>query len=149
MFLLLLCYSKYSHFSWPMTLNKQLPRTMVWASLPVQLSNNSVQLVWRESVKQLSTTPLNSFKRGNSWQRPCSETQHMQKKKVNSVSYFCIAGIVTSCSTTRAWVICYNITEQMCKLAAAPVFLWHCFLLLCIYILFNCFYCFCPFLFIL
>ena len=54
----------YSHYSWPMTLNKHLPWTMVWASLPGQLSNTSVQLVWRESVKQLSTTPLNSFKQG-------------------------------------------------------------------------------------
>ena len=54
----------YSHYSWPMTLNKHLPWTMVWASLPGQLSNTSVQLVWRESVKQLSKTPLNSFKQG-------------------------------------------------------------------------------------
>ena len=50
-----------SHYSWPMTLNKQLLWTMVWASLPVQLSNTSIQLVWGESVKQLSTTTLNSF----------------------------------------------------------------------------------------
>ena len=41
-----------------MTLNKQFPRTTVWMSLP------SVQLVWRESVKQLSATPLNSLKQG-------------------------------------------------------------------------------------
>ena len=70
----------YSHFSWPMTLNKQLPRTMVWASLPVQLSNTSIQLVWRESVTQLSTTPLNSFKQGKSWQSPCIEIRHVEKK---------------------------------------------------------------------
>ena len=70
-----------------MTLNKQLPRTVVWASLPVQLSNTSVQLVWRESEKQLSTTPLNSFKRGKSWQRPCIEIQHV-KKVVNGIMVF-------------------------------------------------------------
>ena len=35
---------------------------MVQASLPVQLSNTSVQLVWREGVKHFSTTPLNSLK---------------------------------------------------------------------------------------
>ena len=29
----------YSHYSWSMTLNKQLPWAMVWASLSVQLSN--------------------------------------------------------------------------------------------------------------
>ena len=63
----------YPPYSWPMTFTKQLPRTMVWASLPLQLSNTSVQLVWRESVKQLNTTPLNSSKRGESWQRPCTE----------------------------------------------------------------------------
>ena len=60
-------------------LNKQLPSTLVRASLPVQLSNTSVQLVWRESVKQLSRTLLNSFKQGKSWQRPCVEIQHMRK----------------------------------------------------------------------
>ena len=69
----------YSHYSWPMTLNKQWPRTMVWASLPVQLSNTSVKLVWRESVKnKLSTTPLNSIKQVKSWQRKCIETRHMK-----------------------------------------------------------------------
>ena len=66
----------YSHFSGPMTLNKQLPLTLAWASLPAQLSNTSVQLVWRESVKQHSTTPLNSFKQGKPWQRPCVEIRH-------------------------------------------------------------------------
>ena len=68
----------YSHFSWPMTLNKQLPWTTVWASLPVQLSNTSVQLVWREGVKQLSTTPLNLLKQGESWQRPYIEIRHVK-----------------------------------------------------------------------
>ena len=70
---------RYSHFSWPMTLNKQLPWTMVWAGFPVQLRNTSVQLVWRESVKQLSTTPLNSFNQGKSWQRPCIEIRQVKK----------------------------------------------------------------------
>ena len=60
----------YSHCSWPITLNKQLPWTVVWVSLPLHLSNTSVQLVWREGVKQLSTTPLNSFKQGRTWQCP-------------------------------------------------------------------------------
>ena len=68
----------YSHFSWPMTLNKQLPQTMVWACLPVQLSNTSVQPVWRVFVKQLSTIPLNSFKQGKSWWRPCIEIRHVK-----------------------------------------------------------------------
>ena len=40
------------------------------------MSNTSVQLVWRESVKQLHTAPLNSFKQGKTWQRPCIETPH-------------------------------------------------------------------------
>ena len=70
---------RYSHFSWPMILNKQFPRTMVWASLPLQLSNTSVQLVWRESMKEVSTTPLNSFNQGKSWQRPCIEILHVKK----------------------------------------------------------------------
>ena len=67
-----------------MTLIKQLPWTMVWVSLPLQLSNTSVQLVWRESVKQLGTTPQKSFKQGKSWQRPCINIQH-EKKVVNWV----------------------------------------------------------------
>ena len=62
-----------------MTLNKQLPRTTVWMSLP------SVQLVWRESVKQLSATPLNSFKRGEPWQRPCIEIQHAKKLSMSEL----------------------------------------------------------------
>ena len=37
------------------------------------MSNTPVQLVYQESVKQLNTTPLNSSKRGESWQRPCTE----------------------------------------------------------------------------
>ena len=65
------------HTSWPVTLNKQLPWTVVWASLPVQLSNTSVEMVWWEIVKQLRTTPLNSFKQGKLWQRPCIEIQHV------------------------------------------------------------------------
>ena len=67
--------TSYSHCSWPLAFNKQLPRTMVWASLPVQLSNTSVQLVWRETVKQLSTAPLNP----NLSQRPCIEILHVTK----------------------------------------------------------------------
>ena len=65
----------YSHNFWPMTLNKQLPWTVVWVSLPVQRSYTSVQLIWQESVKQLSTTPLNSFEQGKSWQHACIEIQ--------------------------------------------------------------------------
>ena len=57
---------QYSHYSWPMTLNKQLPWRMVWASLHVQPSKTSIQLLWRGSVKRLSTTPLNSSKQGKS-----------------------------------------------------------------------------------
>ena len=64
----------------PMILNKKLPWTVDWASLPVQLSNTSVQRVWRESGKQLSSIPLNSFKQGKSWQRPFIEIRHMKKK---------------------------------------------------------------------
>ena len=41
----------YSHYSWTMILNKQLPWIMNLASLPVQLSNTSIQLVCRESMK--------------------------------------------------------------------------------------------------
>ena len=55
---------------------------MVWASLPVQLSNPSVQLVWRGSVKELSTTPLNSFKQGKLWQHQCIEIRHMKKLRI-------------------------------------------------------------------
>ena len=73
------CLTDYLLYSWSVTLNKQLPWTMVWASLPVQGSNTSVQLVWRESVKQLSSTPLNSIKQGKSWQRPCIEILHVKK----------------------------------------------------------------------
>ena len=69
---------KYSHYSLPMTLNEQLPRTMVWTSQPVQQNNTSVYLVWRESVNQLSTTPLNSFMQGKSWERPCREIRHVK-----------------------------------------------------------------------
>ena len=70
---------EHSHYSWPMTLNKQLPWTMVWASLPVQLRDTSVQLIWRESVKQLSATPLNSCKQGKSLQCPCIKIGHVKK----------------------------------------------------------------------
>ena len=38
-------YVTFSHYSRPMTLNKQLPWTMVWTSLSVQLSNTPVQMV--------------------------------------------------------------------------------------------------------
>ena len=52
----------------------------------------SVQLVWREIVKQLSATPLNSFKRGKPWQRPCIEIRHCEKvvntRKVPSIFKF-------------------------------------------------------------
>ena len=64
--------------SWPMTLNTQLPWTVVWVSLPIQLSNTSVQLVGRESVKRLGTTPLNSFERGKSLQRPYFEIRYVK-----------------------------------------------------------------------
>ena len=69
----------YSHYSWPMTLNKQLPWTVVWVSLPVQLNNISAPQVWRENGKQLGTTPLNPFKQGRTWQRPCVEIRHVKK----------------------------------------------------------------------
>ena len=52
---------------------------MVWASLPVQLRNVSVQLIRRESVKQLSTTRLNSSNQGESWQSSCVEIRHVKK----------------------------------------------------------------------
>ena len=59
-----------------------------WSERVFLLSwETSVQLVWRESVKQLSTTPLNSFKRGKSRQRSCIEIQHV-KKKVNTCGLF-------------------------------------------------------------
>ena len=76
------CFDKsitHSQFFWPMTINKQWHWTMVWASLPVQLSNTSVQLVWRESVKQLGSTPLNSFKQGKSRQHPWIEIRTVKK----------------------------------------------------------------------
>ena len=38
------------------------------------MSGISVKIVKRRSVKQLSTTPLNSIYRGLTWQRPCFET---------------------------------------------------------------------------
>ena len=60
-------------------LNKQWPWTLVWARLPVQLGNTSVQTVLRESVKWLSRTPLKSFRQGNSCQRPCLEIRHLNK----------------------------------------------------------------------
>ena len=52
---------------------------MVCVSLPLQLSNTSIQLVWQESVKQLRTTLLRSFKQGKSWQRLCIEMRHVKK----------------------------------------------------------------------
>ena len=62
-----------------MTLIKQIALTVVLASLPVQLSYTSVQLVWRESVKELGTTLLDSFEQGKSWQRRCIELGHVKK----------------------------------------------------------------------
>ena len=57
---------------WPMTSNKRLPSRMVWTSSGC-MGDISVQIVWRESVKQLSTTPLNSFNRDETWPCPCIE----------------------------------------------------------------------------
>ena len=37
------------------------------------MSNIFVQLGWLQSLKQLSTTPLNSFKQSKTGQRPCTE----------------------------------------------------------------------------
>ena len=71
--------SYYSHYFSPITLNEQLAWTAVWVSLPLQRSNTSVQLVWRESMKQLSTTLLYSFKLGNTLQRPCIEVWHVKE----------------------------------------------------------------------
>ena len=62
----------------PKTLNIQLPWTVVSVSFPVYLSNTSVQMVWRESMKQLRTTPLTSIKQGESWQHPCIEIRHVK-----------------------------------------------------------------------
>ena len=88
-----------------MSLNKQLPRTMVWASLPVQLSHTSVELVWRESVEQLSTTPLNSFKKGESWQRPRIEIQHVKKRKKKKKWIFsCQFGFCTGEIPVNSWM---------------------------------------------
>ena len=86
-----------------MTLNRQVPWTVVSASLPVQLSNTSVQLVWQESVKQLGTTPLNSCKRGKSWQRPCIEIRHVKKWWTldQEKCRFCVSGVVTKTTTTK------------------------------------------------
>ena len=72
-------YSVYSHYSQPITLNKQWPWTVVWAILPAQMSITSVQLVWRESVKQLCATLLKSFKQGKSSQHPCIKIWHVNK----------------------------------------------------------------------
>ena len=69
----------YWQIFWPMTSNKRLPSRMVWTSSGC-MGDISVQIVWRESVKQLSTTPLNSFKQGKAWQRSFIEIRHVKKK---------------------------------------------------------------------
>ena len=43
------------------------------------ICDTSGEIVHRESVKQLITTPLNSFNQGKTWQRPCVETRHVRK----------------------------------------------------------------------
>ena len=63
-----------SHVSWPMTLNKEVLWTMNWTNLPVWLSDTSVKTVERKSMKQHSTTPLNSLSQCQTWQRPCVKT---------------------------------------------------------------------------
>ena len=63
-------HSEYWQVFWPMTLNKQSPWTMVWASLFGCMSKTSVQQVWQDRVKQLSTTPLTSFEQRSNTAAP-------------------------------------------------------------------------------
>ena len=60
-------------------------------------SNTSVRPAWRESVKQLSTTALNSFNRDKTRQRPCIEIRHVKSCKhvmILCVSFLMQVGIV-------------------------------------------------------
>ena len=59
------------HTSCPTTLSKELSWTMGWTSLPVFVCDASGEIVKHESVKEFSTTPLNSVSQGQAWQRPC------------------------------------------------------------------------------
>ena len=79
----LVCYFKFaaavfSRISRPMTLNKELPWTPGWTSLPVWLNDRSVKTANWERNKQLCPTELNS-KQGQTWQHPCIERQLVKK----------------------------------------------------------------------
>ena len=64
---------------WP-RINNCLEQWMVWASFSiVWLIRASGQTVQRESVKQTSITPLNSFEQGRTWQHPCIEILHSER----------------------------------------------------------------------
>ena len=43
------------------------------------MGDTSIQMTQWESMKQLSTTLLNSFNQGKTWQHQCIEIQHMDK----------------------------------------------------------------------
>ena len=51
------------------------------------MGNLSVQLVWRDRVRQLSTTPLNSFKQGKTRQRTSIHRDTAREKFVNRLNY--------------------------------------------------------------
>ena len=57
----------------------QLPPPVEWASLLALWVITSVTKVWRESVDQLSTTPLSSVNQSKTWPRPCIEMRLAKK----------------------------------------------------------------------
>ena len=114
---------------WPMSLNIQLPWRMVWVSVPVQLRNASVHLVWRERVKQLSTTPLNSFKQGKSWQRPCIMIWQVKKLWLEGMETLNIE------NTNTGFLVCGLMHKSSAELWYCAMVQW--ILLLCGAFIFN------------
>ena len=79
--LLLHCSRIYSQVFWSLTLNtkrKEAPNNDIGAASGL-MGDISVEKVNRESVKQLSTTSLNSINQGQIRQRPCIETRQVNK----------------------------------------------------------------------
>ena len=68
------------------------------------MSKTSVKIVELESVKQLSTTPLNSLKQGQTWQRPVIETRYVKELWIPKnifFAYFFVIWTIQHC--TNLW----------------------------------------------
>ena len=68
------------------------------------MSKTSVKIVELESVKQLSTTPLNSLKQGQTWQRPGIETRYVKELWIPKnifFAYFFVIWTIQHC--TNLW----------------------------------------------